>query len=573
MRISLPVFVIFAAFSAVIIACGSADYDPTGVPATQQSDRVQPTTAPAATPIRIQPTGTTSSGFPFAGATATARPRESARPDSTPAAHPTATAQPVTVPGSRYGGFTSEPDRRRPTPVPSDNANFQDYGVNPFVWADEERFSTFGMDVDTASYTITRAYLLDGQMPPEAAVRVEEFVNYFEVNYPPGDEALALHVDGARNGFGSRFDDTSTHLLRIGIAAYDLHELDRKSVTLTFVVDTSGSMRNEGKMELAKRSLERLVDALDRFDRVGIVAYESNARVILEPTSDRNEILRAIDRLQPGGSTNAEAGLVLGYDMATENYDRNRNNRVVLISDGVANVGRTGADGILQRIEDETQNGITLTAIGVGITTYNDVLLEQLADNGNGNYYYIDDDIEARRLFGEELLSVLETVARDAKVQVEFNPAVVDRYRLVGYENRALETEDFRDNSVDAGEVGAGHQVTALYELELNSRATRGPVATVSIRYEDENTGEIREIAREIFMDEIDRRFETADPEFRFIASVAEFAEVLRGSFWSRDTRLEDVLDTADEALRFMDHGPEEDEFLTLVQRVIRMDR
>lgn len=474
----------------------------------------------------------------------------------------------MTVPGSRYHGFVLEPDRVRPTPVLPDNTFFQDYGVNPFVWADEERFSTFGMDVDTASYTITRAYILEGNRPPEAAVRVEEFVNYFEPDYPEPEQALQLYVDGAQSPFG----EGTNHLLRIGVAAQEISNRERDSVVLTFVVDVSGSMGREGRLELAKRSMERLVDNLDRFDTVGIVAYDDRAWVVLEPTSSRREILSAIDTLRPGGSTNAEAGLVLGYNMASEHFNRRANNRVILISDGVANVGRTGPDGILARISDETRNGITLTAIGVGIANYNDVLLEQLANNGDGNYYYIDDDTESRRLFGEDLISVLQPVATDAKVQVEFNPEVVDRFRLIGYENRALETEDFRDNTVDAGEVGAGHRVTALYEVRLRRGAT-GPVATVSIRYRDAVTGDIHEVAREVYDHEIDRRFESAEPDFRFIASVAEFAEVLRGSPWADDRRLDEVWDVADEALREMDHGNEEDEFLTLVNRIIRMDR
>ncbi len=567
MRISTTVFVIFAAFSAVFIACGSDELDQTRVP-TATSDRVQPTAVrPIATSASAVPTATASgSGFPDGrpvnAATATARPA------STPQPHPTSTPQPVTVPGSRYRTFVPEPDYVRPTPNLPDSVFFQDYGVNPFVWSDEERFSTFGMDVDTASYTISRAYILDGNRPPEDAVRVEEFVNYFEPDYPDPEQALQLYVDGAESPFG----EGTNHLLRIGVAAQEISNRERQSVALIFVVDVSGSMAREGRLRLAKRSLERLVDNLDRFDTVGIVAYDDRAWVVLDPTSSRRQILDAIDSLRTGGSTNAEAGLVLGYNMASENFDRLANNRVILISDGVANVGRTGSSGILHRIGEETRRGITLTAIGVGIANYNDVLLEQLADNGNGNYYYIDDDQEARKLFGEDLISVLQPVASDAKIQVEFNPEVVERFRLIGYENRGLETEDFRDNTVDAGEVGAGHRVTALYEVRLRPR-TSGPVATVSIRYRDVETGDIHEVAREIYDHEIDRRFGSAEPDFQFIAAVAEFAEVLRGSPWSDERRLDDIWDVADEALREMSHGDIEDEFLTLVSRMIRMDR
>ncbi len=447
-----------------------------------------------------------------------------------------------------------------------DDVFFQDYGVNPFIATEDLRFSTFGMDVDTASYTISRSYIRDGHLPPTDAVRVEEFVNYFRHDYPSPADGLRAYIDGAR----SRFGEDNKHLLRIGVAAHDVDFDERQPVALTFVIDVSGSMSMDNRLGLAKRSLERLVDQLTSRDQVGIVVYGSNARTVLEPTSSKRAILRAIDSLRPEGATNAEAGLSLGYRMATENFEEEKNNRVILISDGVANVGKTAHDSILRRIEREANNSITLTAIGVGMDNYNDVLMEQLANNGDGNYFYVDTDREARQLFTTDLIGLLEPVAMDAKVQVEFNPETVDRYRLIGYENRALDTDDFRDDSVDAGEVGAGHSVTALYEVRIKDRA-EGSVATVSIRYREPGTGEIVERSAEVFMDELDRPFDWASPEFRFAATVAEFAEILRDSFWAQDGSLDDVLDEARWALSDMDAGEREDEFISIVRSAIRL--
>lgn len=489
-------------------------------------------------------------------------------------AHPTATPSflsseyRIAPTGSRYG----DPIRNRPysppTGEPYDNTFFRDYGVNPFVSTEDERYSTFGMDVDTASYTISRSYIQDGNLPPADAVRVEEFVNYFDGDYPAADEALQVYLDGAR----SRFGEDNKHLLRIGVAAREILPEERNAVSLTFVIDVSGSMNRENRLDLAKRSLERLVNNLTRNDRVGIVVYGTRARTVLHPTSDRNEIRRAIKSLRAEGSTNAEAGLLMGYRLASDSFREGDNNRVILISDGVANVGKTGPKSILERVEQEANRNITLTAIGVGMGNYNDILLEQLADNGNGNYFYVDDDEEARRLFGTELISVLETVAMDAKIQVEFNPAVVERFRLLGYENRSLETEDFRDDSIDAGEVGAGHEVTALYELTIREGA-RGGAATVNIRYQHPETREATEDWREVTVDDLDRSFEQASPRFRFVASVAEFGEILRDSYWAEESSLEAVRRVASQALDDMDSSPAEREFVSLVQTAIKLNR
>ena len=359
-------------------------------------------------------------------------------------------------------GGTNEPNDQ-----PYGDVFFEDYGVNPFVDTEDDRFSTFAVDVDTASYTVMRRFIGDGYLPPDESVRVEEYVNYFEQDYAPpaeGQGAFAIYLEGAP----SRFGGERHYLVRVGLKGYEVPPEQRKDVVLTFVIDVSGSMNMENRLGAVKQALRLLVGQLRPSDKVGIVVYGSNARVVLDPTSaaEAEVILQAIDRLQAEGATNAEAGLIVGYRMASEAFDPEATNRVILCSDGVANVGNPGPDSILERIREYADQGIYLTTVGFGMGNYNDILMEQLADNGDGSYAYVDTVEEAERLFINDLTSTLMVIARDAKVQVEFNPAVVRSYRLIGYENRDVADEDFRDDTVDAGELGPGHSVTALYEIK-----------------------------------------------------------------------------------------------------------
>ena len=386
------------------------------------------------------------------------------------------------------------------------------------------------MDVDTASYAVTRRYLRGGDIPPPEAVRVEEFVNAFDYNYPhPSEEAFAVHIEGAPSRFG---EGKRLKLLRIGIQGRSVPDENRKTAILTFVIDVSGSMDMENRLELVKRALTLLVERLRPGDEVAIVVYGSRARTILPHTGIERceEILEAIHSLSPEGVTNAEEGLQLGYTLALRNVKVNAINRVILCSDGVANAGETGADGILGKIRSHVEEGITLTTVGFGMGNYNDVLMEQLANTGNGSYAYVDTLNEAKRIFVENLTGTLQLIAKDAKVQVDFNPQVVSRFRLIGYENRRLDHEDFRDDKADGGEIGSGHSVTALYEIKLHEGAT-GKLATVFIRYEDPDTHRVPEINKEIFTTQLNRTFEKASAEFQLAATVAEFAEVLRESF------------------------------------------
>ena len=314
-----------------------------------------------------------------------------------------------------------------------DTMIFRDAGVNRFVITADDRLSTFALDVDTGSYTLTRSYLERGTLPPAEAIRLEEFVNAFDYGYAdPLEDTFAVHIDGGSTPFSGR----GTLLLRMGIQARDVPADARPAASLTFVIDTSGSMQMENRLELVKDALRVLVGGLRADDSVAIVEFGSRARVVLEPTSaaEPEVILDAIDRLTAGGSTNAQAGLELGYDLAVRGRRRGAVDRVVLASDGVANVGLTDAEAILRRIDREVDAGVDLVAVGVGMGNFNDVLLEQLANRGNGFYAYINDRRDAERLFGQRLTASLVTVARDAKVQVEFRPESVGRYRLLGYE-------------------------------------------------------------------------------------------------------------------------------------------
>ncbi|MDQ5825890.1 MAG: VWA domain-containing protein [Chloroflexota bacterium] len=400
---------------------------------------------------------------------------------------------------------------------------------NPFIATSEDRLSTFAMDVDTGSYTAARNYINTGVLPPADTVRVEEFVNYFDYSYPPPQaEVFGIYVDSAPSPFGQG----TNQIVRVGIQGQHIEASDRKDAVLTFVIDVSGSMQEPNRLPLVKQALRLLVDELNQADRIGIVVYGSEARVLLEHTTVANKetILRAIDSLGNEGSTNAEAGLRLGYDLASKHYVPGAINRVILCSDGVANVGETDPDGIRKHIRDHTAQGVDLTTIGFGMGDYNDQLMEQLADDGNGNYAYVDSLGEAKRIFVENLTGTLQVIAKDAKIQVDFNPDVVAHYRLIGYENRAVADQDFRNDTVDAGEVGAGHSVTALYEVELAQAGAEGVALTVQVRYADAKDGQVREINKPFQRSEFGSSLDDADPHLQLAVAVAGFAEQLRSA-------------------------------------------
>lgn len=489
---------------------------------------------------------------------------------------PAAATEPAATEAPAYGPAYEEPfhspDSQSPnTGIPQPNHEpydmfFRDYGVNPSIDTEYDNLSTFALDVDTGSYTIMRNYLSEGNLPPPESVRVEEYVNFFDQGYenPPAHQAFGINIDGAP----SPFTQTERyHMLRVGIQGYQVPDYERKDASLTFVIDVSGSMDMDNRLGLVKRSLELLVEQLRPTDQVSIVVYGSDARVLLDPVSgsDKGTILSAIYSLYPEGATNAEAGIRLGYQMAMRAFNPNGINRVVLCSDGVANVGETGPEAILEEVQHYVDEGVTLTTIGFGMDNYNDVLMEQLADNGNGFYAYVDDMREARSLFIDNLTGTLQTIALDAKVQVDFNPNVVSHYRLVGFENRAIADHDFRDNRVDAGEIGAGHSVTALYEVKLYPEAY-GNIATVFMRWQDPDTRQVVETSRDFGMGELERDFYYANPYFQRSVIVAEYAEILKKSYWAESSSLAHVFHEATRISELLPRDEVMSEFMELIR-------
>lgn len=475
------------------------------------------------------------------------------------------------------GGYAFEAAAPAQTVVAAEQPQamfFADYGVNGFVETAQDNLSTFGLDVDTGAYTLARSYLQAGNLPPQDAVRVEEFVNFFNYHYalPTAEETFAIDLAAAPAPFGQ---NAASRIVRIGIQGYDIPAAERKPVNLTFVIDVSGSMDMDNRLGLVRRALAMMVEELRPSDAVAIVVYGSTARLVLPttPVAEKQTILNSIDSLYPDGSTNAEEGLRLGYEQAWQNFDPQALNRVILCSDGVANVGATGPDAILEVISQYAAKGIYMTSVGVGMGNYNDVLMEQLADKGDGFYAYVDTDEQARKLFVHDLTGTLQTIAKEAKVQVEFNPEVVTRYRLIGYENRDVADNDFRNDQVDGGEVGAGHSVTALYEVEVNSNGQdpQGRLATVHLRWQDPETGVASEQSQDLLLSALQTDFAQSDLSFQLAVVAAEYAEVLRGSQWSAEVSLANLLQEAqrlnDEFSAAQRLDPEVTELVDLIWR------
>ena len=472
-----------------------------------------------------------------------------------------------------------EEERRR---CPECRANtFEDYGVNPFVDPYDDNLSTFALDVDTASYVVTRNHLEGGQLPPIGAVRVEEFVNYFDGGYRTLIDEFNITLEAAP----SPFSDPDRVMLRVGVQAPELLSDLVIPDTVVLVLDRSGSMgqsagpadRPMERMSLVHEAVELLLSGLPTSTRVGVVAYNDRAATILDPTEVSGNAGWIMDeiryRVQPGGSTNAEAGLVRGYDMALREADRGRAVLVLLLSDGVANVGATRTDDILEEIGE--RGDIGLSTIGVGLGPFNDELMEQLANKADGTYHYIDTPSEARRIFVENLTSLLASVARDAKIQVEFDRDKVLSYRLLGFENRAIADEDFRDDTRDAGEVGAGQSSTALYEVTLDRSwdRGRGPIATATLRYRRPASERITETWASLHADDVERSFRDADPHFRLAVVASEFAEALRDSPFVEDRSMEELSYQADRVADELRRDADAEELADLIDTARRIRR
>lgn len=467
--------------------------------------------------------------------------------------------------------------RRRPNEAPRDMF-YRWWGDNPFEYARTDALSTFAVDVDTASYTLARRYLVDGHLPTKAQIRTEEFVNYFQGDVPaPTEDTFAVATELAPSPF-HRAGDAWT--LRVVLRGREVTREERKPLALTFVVDVSGSMKEQNRLELVKHALRLLVGELDARDSISIVAFSNETRLVLPMTSARNRglIESAIHPLAPQGGTNVQAGLRMGYEAALAGLDAEAHNRVVLLSDGVGNIGETDAQALGREVESARKRGVWLNTVGVGMGNHNDAFLEQLADKGDGICNYIDDEREARRALVENFTGAFEPIAKDVKIQVEFDPAQVERYRLLGYENRAVADQDFRNDAVDAGEVGAGHQVVALYEV-VRTGDGDGPLATVRVRWKPAGAAFVsnqmadlpaREAAWTIDGSKAGASFAATTPGFRQSVLVAQLAEVLRRSIHARDDSLETLLaESRKLAPELAD--PDFDEFVRMVERTIEL--
>lgn len=459
-------------------------------------------------------------------------------------------------------------------PPREENTNPADYlrhyGVNPTIETSDERFSTFAADVDTGSYTIARSYLERGQLPPEAAVRVEEVVNSFDYGYrPPEKEAFAVQVEAFpspnRKGY---------HVLHLGLKGREISASARKPASLVFTIDVSGSMSADNRLGLVKRSLGLLLQQLDERDQVAIVVYGDSARVALPPTnaSDKERIGAAIHSLRSEGSTNVQAGLELAYTQALKAFKPQGVNRVILLSDGVANNGITHADGIFARVKARASEGITLTTVGFGMGDYNDVLMERLADQGDGQYAYVDKLEEARRIFVEQLTGTLQVIAKDVKLQLEFNPEAVARYRLLGFENRALSRQDFHDDKKDAGELGAGHSVTAVYEVKFKSRAP-SHFATFRARFKEPRGVTSGLVEKPLPMAMVRDSVSASTGPARLSLVAAGFAEKLRGSYWARNLEWGELIELWDTLPEGLKSKPRVQELRALLMKARSLDR
>jgi len=455
---------------------------------------------------------------------------------------------------------------------------------NRFLAVTDKPLSTFSIDVDTASYSKVRMFLQQNRLPRPDAVRIEELVNYFNYRYeaPVDKQPFASRVEITQCPW------TPNHrLARIGIKGREIEQSKRPSSNLVFLLDVSGSMESPNKLPLLRRGMKMLVDQLGENDRVAIVVYAGAAGLVLDSTTadQKGIILGALDRLQAGGSTNGGAGIRLAYQVALDHFIKGGVNRVILCTDGDFNVGTTGTGSLVRMAEDNAKSGTFLTVLGFGMGNHNDSMMEQISNKGNGNYAFIDTENEARKVLVEQINSTLVTIAKDVKIQVEFNPKEVAAYRLIGYENRILAAEDFNDDTKDAGEIGAGHTVTALYEIipvgvsskalgkidklkyqkptKPSSAANKGELLTVKIRYKqpDGDTSKLLEFP----IKDTGKRFGQADQDFRFAAAVAQFGMLLRGSEHKGDSNYAAVLEIATEAAAGDKSGYRQ-EFLELVR-------
>ena len=473
--------------------------------------------------------------------------------------------------GRPMESFQPPPTGFRMPDRPVDRENYAHFDDNPLKLVAEHPVSTFSIDVDTGSYSNVRRMLREGRLPPEDAVRVEEMINYFSYDYPvpdAGGTPFSVSVEQAVTPW-----NPNTRLLQVGIQGYRPDPESIPASNLVFLLDVSGSMNSEDKLGLVKNSLKMLTRELDADDRIAIVVYAGATGVVLESTpGDRHAtIVAALDRLSAGGRTNGAAGIELAYAQAAQGFIEGGVNRVILATDGDFNVGTVDFEALKDLAERKRETGIAITTLGFGTGNYNDHLMEQLADAGNGNYAYIDTLSEARKVLVDEMNATLMTIAKDVKIQIEFNPRVVAEYRLIGYENRVLNREDFNNDAIDAGEIGAGHTVTALYEVALQGA---GGERLDPLRYGDESTrarattetgqsremgflrlrykapdGDVSKLIEQPIESTNERRADgTMSDNLAFAAAVAAFGQHLRGGKYLEGFDIDDIHELASRA-------------------------
>ncbi len=472
---------------------------------------------------------------------------------------------------------------------PVNRENYHHFDGNPVTRVAESPVSTFSIDVDTGSYSNVRRMLNAGQLPTRDAVRIEELVNYFDYSYPAPDSVdmpFQVTTETGPNPWKK-----NTRLLHIGIKGYQVERADIPAANLVFLIDVSGSMQSPDKLELLKKGMKLLVKQLRPQDRVSIVVYAGASGVVLEPTpGDQTfKITQALDKLTAGGSTNGAAGIRLAYEVAQSAYIKEGVNRILLATDGDFNVGTTNFEQLIDLVETRRDSGIGLSTLGFGTGNYNDHLAEQLANKGNGMHAYIDTLNEANKVLVNQLSSTLLTIAKDVKIQLEFNPAVVSEYRLIGYENRQLRREDFNNDKIDAGEIGAGHTVTALYEITLagsgserinllrysDNRSTKrnhsNELALLRLRYKQPDSDTSQLIEAPVFKKSVKASLEQTTARYRFAAAVAGFGQQLRGSEYLEGFNYDAVLQLA-RGSRGGDPNGYRGEFIQLVQLARSVD-
>ncbi len=552
-RIALPLVTLTIATLLTVACGGSAEpgsvpattvSSPAAAPATQRAD-IQPAPQPTQRPVVASSQSPQEAQALAAPAPTSAVPASAMTVNAMQPANGASmpAVQPMAMPAPTAVGAGLPPEAggtANPNDAPLPLMYFDHYGVNPFIDADEDALSTFALDGDTASYAILRQYLRSGSIAPPDSVRVEEYVNSLPQNYPATEDPLGLHLDAGPSPFG----EPGYVLLRVGVSNPAPTE-ERDPVSLIFVVDVSGSMSSDNRLGLAKSIMVDIADRTINGDRIAIVTYADQVMTRLPFTNADNidDVVAMVRQLRPGGSTYAEAGLTHAYRLAANEMDRGRKVRLVLLSDGVANVGATGPESILKVVDDHAQRNATLTTIGVGISgNYNDVLMEVLANRGNGTYHYVSDQNAADEFLWQSGPGIFTESARDARIQVEFNPTAVRKYRLIGYENRAVADEDFRDDSLDFGEVGFAKDVSALYELRLFDDLDAGAtIAQARLRWLDPQSRQPTELEQSIDYGDIADGIGDTDPYFRQAAAVAEFAELLRNSYYAQCNDLDSV--------------------------------